>query len=127
MIDDEGAKIMKQSFYGIIIIILSTLIMQLSCAGQIIESQTGTLLVLIVDNDYQETPISDVAVIVTPGNIINTTDSNGLCTFTLEPGEYYVDAEVCCIGPGYIQYHEYEKILPSTIKILKLYGCLSCE
>jgi hypothetical protein len=97
-----------------------------SCTGKPTESDTATLLVYVVDNDQRETPIPGVEVIISPGNIIKKSDSKGLCRFELKPGDYYVDAKVCCIGPGWFQYHEPVNILLNEIKTLKLHGCLSC-
>lgn len=100
---------------------------QVSCTGKPTESQTGIIIILVVDNDQHETPIPDVEITIAPGNLIKKTDSNGLCSFELDPGEYYVNADVCCIGPGYIHYHESVRLLANETQELKLVGCLSCD
>jgi len=97
-----------------------------SCTGESTEFDTASLLVYVIDNDQQETPIPGVEVIVTPGNIIKKSNSKGLCRFELKPGDYYVDAKVCCIGPGWFLYHEPVNISLNESKTLKLHGCLSC-
>jgi hypothetical protein len=89
-------------------------------------SQTGIISVSVVDNDPDETPIPDVEITITPGNIVKMTDANGLCNFELDPGDYYVDAAVCCIGPGNIHYHELAKVSANETKEVKLVGCLRC-
>ena len=98
-----------------------------SCTGQPTGLYTATLLILVVDNDPQETPIPDIEVVITPGDIVNKTDTKGLCRFELKPGDYYVDAQVCCVGPGWIQYHESVNLLLNETRTLKLYGCLRCQ
>jgi hypothetical protein len=109
-----------------LISIILLFISDLSCKGKPAESETPSLLIFVVDNDSKETPIPAVEIIVTPGNITKITDSKGLCWFELSPGNYYVDAKVCCVGPGWIQYHEPVNILIDESKILKLHGCLAC-
>jgi hypothetical protein len=112
--------------FKVIISLVSIILLFFSCKGKPTEADTASLMILVVDNDSQETPIADVEIIVTPGNITKKTDLKGLCRFELSPGDYYVDARVCCIGPGWIQYHEPVSILTNESKILKLHGCLAC-
>lgn len=108
---------------SISIILISLFFFQVSCT----DKSSGTLSVSVVDNDPQETPIPDVEITITPGNIVKMTDANGLCTFELDPGDYYVDANVCCLGPGYLEYHELAKVSANETKEVKLVGCLSCD
>jgi hypothetical protein len=117
----KGFKVVI-SFVSIILLFFS----YFSCKGKLTESDTAILIIYVVDNDSVETPISNVEIIVTPGNITKKTDSKGLCRFELDPGNYYVDAKVCCIGPGWIQYHEPVNVIINESKILKLHGCLAC-
>jgi hypothetical protein len=85
---------------SILIILISLLFSQVSCTNKTVESQTGIITISVVDDDPKETPIPDVEITITPGNIAKKTDANGLCNFELDPGDYYVDADVCCIGPN---------------------------
>jgi hypothetical protein len=96
------------------------------CTGESHDSNMATLLVRIVDNNQEETPIPDVEVIITPGNLIKKTDLKGECRFDLKPGDYFVAAEVCCIGPGNIRYYNSVNLSASETKTLKFYGCLAC-
>ena len=82
--------------------------------------------VLVVDNDHQETPIPDVEITITPGNIVKKTNANGIAGFEVAPGHYYVDADVCCLGPGYIHYHEPVAVVENDTTEVKLLGCLAC-
>lgn len=99
----------------------------ISCKGSPSNSQTATLDVLVVDNDPQETPIPDVEITITPGNIIQKTSLNGTCRFILKPGDYYVNAHVCCAGSRYIPYHEPVSLGQNELETIKLIGCLSCK
>ena len=82
--------------------------------------------VLVVDNDHQETPIPDVEITITPGYIVKKTNANGIASFEVAPGSYYVDADVCCIGPGFIHYHELVAVVMNETTEIKLFGCLRC-
>lgn len=94
------------------------------CNKDPMESKSGVISVSVIDNNTEETPVPDVEITITPGNIVKTTDANGLCSFEVGPGEYYVDAEVCCIGPGDIQYHELVAISENETTEVKLLACL---
>lgn len=107
----------------ILIIFISVIFFQVSCT----DKSSGTLSVSVVDNDPGETPIPDVEITITPGNIVKMTDANGLCSFELNPGDYYVDANVCCAGPTNIYFHELAKISANETKEVKLVGCLMCQ
>jgi len=116
---------------SILIIYLAVLILllfsQVSCTGKPTESQTGIIIILVVDSDPHETPIPDVEITIAPGNLIKRTDSNGLCSFELDSGEYLVNADVCCTGPGYIHYSESVRLLADETQELKFVGCSTCE
>jgi hypothetical protein len=98
-----------------------------SCNDRSLESTSGTVSVSVVDNDSENTPIPDVEITITPGNIVKKTDASGLCSFDLPPGDYYVNASVCCVGPGTIDYHELVTVSKSEVKEITLVGCLSCR
>ena len=102
------------------------LFFHISCNGKTTESNTGSISISVVDNDPEETPIPDVEIIILPGNIVLKTDENGVCIIKVEPGDYYVDADVCCIGPGNIHYHEPVTVSANETEEIKLVGCLAC-
>ena len=106
--------------------LISFLFFQISCNGKTTESNTGSISISVVDNDPKETPIPDVEIIILPGNIVLKTDENGVCSIKVEPGDYYVDADVCCIGPGNIHYHEPVTVSANETEEIKLVGCLAC-
>lgn len=100
------------------------------CNGEPDESftvpATGIISVSVVDNDSAETPISGVEITLNPGNTKKMTNANGLCSFPASAGNYYVDADVCCAGPGNIHYHELVTAVENDTTTVKLTGCLSC-
>jgi hypothetical protein len=99
----------------------------ISCDDAATESILGTIFVIVVDNDLNGTPVPDVEITLTPINIVQKTDSTGICNFKVEPGNYFVDAEVCCAGPGNIEYHVPVKVIENKTSDVKLLACLSCD
>ena len=70
--------------------------------------------------------VADVEITLTPINLVLNTDKNGLAVFKVPPGDYFVDAHVCCAGPGNIDYH-----LPVAVQVdrtteVELGACLEC-
>ena len=98
-----------------------------SCDNTPTESKSGVISVTVVDNDANKTPVPNVEITVTPINIVQKTDSNGICNFEVEPGNYFVDAEVCCAGPGNIEYHVPVEVIENKTSNVKLEACLSCD
>jgi hypothetical protein len=96
------------------------------CSRKQSEPTTGIISVLVVDNDPEGTPIPDVEITVLPGNLTGMTDADGKASFEVEAGEYFVDAEVCCVGPGNIHFHESVKVIAEQSVEVKLTGCLRC-
>jgi len=123
----NGIHIMKLSMKFIYSVFLIFLLFYLaSCNDNPTESKTGIISVSIIDNDTEETPLADVEITITPGDIVKETDTNGLCIFDVDPGDYYVNADVCCVGPGFIEYHEPVTVVENETTKVKLLACLSC-
>ena len=99
----------------------------ISCDNAPTESELGVISVIVVDNDLNTTPVPNVEITVTPIDIVQNTDSSGICNFEVEPGNYFVDAEVCCAGPGNIEYHVPVKVIENKTADVKLLACLSCD
>ena len=97
-----------------------------SCDDEPIKSKTGIISVSVIDNDPEETPVPDVEITITPGGIVKKTNAKGLCSFEVNPGDYFIDAEVCCIGPGNIHYHEPVVVVENKTVEVKLVACLRC-
>ena len=98
-----------------------------SCDNTPTESRLGVISVTVVDNDANKTPVPNVEITVTPINIVQQTDSNGICNFEVEPGNYFVDAEVCCSGPGNIEYHVPVNVIANKTSDVELEACLACD
>ncbi len=98
-----------------------------SCDNTPTESRLGIISVTVVDNDANKTPVPNVEITVTPINIVQQTDSSGIFNFVVEPGKYFVDAEVCCSGPGNIEYHVPVEVIENKTSDVELEACLSCD
>ena len=98
----------------------------IGCNDKPTQSKLGIIAVIVVDNDATETPVPGVEITVLPSDIVQETNANGICNFQVEPGDYYVDAEVCCVGPGYIEYHVPVTVTGNEIIEVKLKACLAC-
>ncbi|NOZ75687.1 MAG: hypothetical protein GXO90_10025 [FCB group bacterium] len=83
--------------------------------------------VLILDSDLEQTPISGVEVTLAPVEKVKVTDEYGKCSFSVEPGNYIVNASVCCVGPGNIVYHDSVSVALNQTVNDTLYGCTMCE
>jgi hypothetical protein len=119
---------MKKAIYVALVLIFGLIIFnQISCSDEVTDTEQGTVVVLVVDNDTSETPIPNIEITLTPINEIKFTDSNGTCNFNVRPGSYYVDAEVCCAGAGNIIFHELINVSENKTTNVKLVGCLSCD
>jgi len=100
---------------------------QISCSDEVTDTELGTVTVLVVDNDPSSTPIPDIEITLTPINKVEFTDSSGSCSFNVKPGNYFVDAEVCCAGVSNIVFHEMVRVDENKTSTVKLVGCLSCD
>ncbi len=99
----------------------------ISCDSGPTDSRLGIISVIVVDNDANKTPVPNVSITIMPNNIVQRTDLNGITNFEVEPGNYFVDAEVCCLGPGNIIYHIPVNVVENKTTDVKLEACLSCD
>ena len=109
----------------IILILLFGLSLFISCNKED-EPKTGIISVFVVDNDSVKTPVADVEITIMQKGIIKKTDANGFCSFEVAPGDYFVDANVCCAGPGFIQYHKPVTVVEGETTQVILLACLMC-
>ena len=117
---------MKILLYLIQVTLLIIFTFLFSCSEST-NSETGTISVYVTDNDQDETPIPNVQVTLLPDSIIKETDENGFCSFNVDPGDYFINAELCCYGPGFIHYHEPVMVVKGENKDVTLLACLSCD
>ena len=88
------------------------------------QPEKGYVSVLVIDEN--EIPVEDVTIYLAPDSISKVTDLNGKAFFTVEVGDYFIDADVCCIGPGFIKYHEPVTVEKNDTVKQELHACLAC-
>lgn len=108
------------------IILILLLIHFYSCKTNMdsIQSNQGYLIVSVIDDIVG--PVNDVKITIYPDSLVKKTGINGKAEFRLENGQYFVDANVCCVGPGWIIYHESIEIIKNDTARVELKACLSC-
>ena len=109
------------------VFLITSLFFLVCCNQEPTESTTGTISVLVVDNDSEETPVADVEITITPGNNTKKTNADGMTSFEVNASDYFVDAEVCCAGPGNIEYHVPVKVIENKTADVELLACLLCN
>lgn len=109
----------------ILLLLLCVLIELNACTDDTEQPGTGTLSVLVIDESLDET-VADVEITLSPINIVAITDENGLAVFEVPAGDYFVDANVCCIGPGFINYHLPVTLREGETQEVRLQACLLC-
>ncbi len=107
------------------VLAISGLLLIASCDEIVSKSQTGTVDVLVVDLSTNQL-VKDVEIEIMPIGLIQKTGEDGKAVFQVEPGQYFVDASVCCIGPGNIQYHELVTVTANKTIEVTLNACLFC-
>ena len=85
----------------------------------------GFLSVFVVDD--MAGPVSGQAITISPAGREAETGAEGTVLFELTPGAYFVDADVCCVGPGFIEYHVPVTVERGDTARVTLDACLACE
>ena len=84
---------------------------------------TGSIIVSVVDSSG---PVAGVEIRILPDGLVATTDDQGVVLFEVRPGDYFVDAHVCCVGPGLIDYHVPVTVAGGKTEAVELQACLAC-
>lgn len=97
----------------------------LAHGGACAHPSVGFVSVHVVNGPSRQ-PVADVDVSITGSDQVSKTDRDGIAAFEIPPGNYFVDARVCCAGPGFIDYH-----VPITVETgktvpVELEACLEC-
>lgn len=100
------------------------LVLLASCHENPARPATGVILVSVIDASGP--PVSGVEVRIVPLGVAATTDQQGRARFEVAPGDYYVDAQLCCEGPAFIVYHVPVTVGPGESKPVELRSCLDC-
>ena len=102
-------------------------VLAFACEEGPVSPRQGVISVAVYDGGDPGSPVPDVDIVVTPVDLHRRTDDNGHATFHVDPGGYYVDAGVCCVGPGTIDYHVPVTVTAGQTSEVMLQACLSCE
>jgi hypothetical protein len=103
----------------------AVLLLLLQCAGDSTSPFDGTLSVYVLDN--QVGPVAGQSIAISPDGMTAQTNTHGVAVFLLPAGDHFVDAQVCCLGPGYINYHVPVAVRASDTVSVTLRACLTCE
>ena len=92
------------------------------------EPTTGVLIVSVNDQTLtlSQAPVSGVEIEITPVGLVSTTNNEGVAVFEVAPGDYFVNASVCCQGPGFIEYHVPTTVAGGETQAVELQACLAC-
>ena len=64
---------------------------------------------------------------ILPEGVTAQTNKAGAAVFLLPAGDHYVNAHLCCVGPGLIEYHILVTLQAGDTTSLTLRACLTCE
>ena len=77
-------------------------------------------------NDDVIGPVENVEIFLEPDSILKVTDNDGKAFFKVKAGDYFIDADICCLGPGFIKYHEPVNVVKNDTVKIELKACLLC-
>ena len=113
---------------NIILVILSTLYLlcMASCKTNTEPTQSPKGYISVLVNDDILGPVENLEIYVVPDSILKVTGEDGKTLFKVDAGDYFVDADVCCIGPGFIKYHKSVSVVRNDTVKIELKACLLC-
>lgn len=91
-----------------------------------IEPEMGYISAHVSDT-ASKSPMPDVEITVVPGDLVQLTDMNGRTVFEVDPGEYYVNAEICCFIIFPVEYHIPVTVVKGDTVEVEMADCFSCE
>jgi hypothetical protein len=94
-----------------------------NCDEDPIHPAAGVIAVSVMDGG---SPVSGVEIRIAPRGLTATTDSQGVAQFEVAPGDYFVDAKLCCIGASLIEYHVPVTVASGESEAVELRACLVC-
>lgn len=100
-------------------------LLALGCGDDPATPVPGSVVVVVADRSLNE-PVEGVEVRLSPAGLVATTGADGIARFDVAPGDYFVDAQVCCLGPGFIRYHEPVTVTAQQSAEITLDACLRC-
>jgi hypothetical protein len=90
-------------------------------------SLPGVIEVVVEDAVTRPGALPPFDVVLTPLGDVSQTDSTGRARFVVPAGRYVVNAELCCVGPGFIEYHEDVTVAAGETAEVLLFSCLACQ
>ena len=98
------------------------------CSNDPTQPTTGVLIVSVTDQTVtaSQEPVSGVEIEITPVGLVSTTNDEGVAVFEVAPGDYFVDASVCCRGPAFIEFHVPITVAGGETQAVELQACLAC-
>lgn len=115
---------MKSNRCTVILLVALGCVVVAGCDEDPTRPATGFISVTVIDVDGP--PVSGVVIRVVPADRTAITDAQGVAMFQLAPGDYFVDASVCCMGPGFIEYHVPVTVIAGETEAVELQSCLAC-
>ena len=109
---------------GVVLLAAGSLLV-LGCDDDPITPSTGIIVVTVIDSSGP--PVADVEIRILPDGLVAMTDDQGVARFDVDPGDYFVDANVCCAGTGLIDYHVPITVAGGETEAVELQACLFCE
>jgi len=107
------------------VLVSGILLSFLDCRDDSIGPFDGILSVYVMD--YQVGPVADQMITILPEGVTAQTNKAGVAVFLLPAGDHYVNAHLCCVGPGLIEYHILVTLQAGDTTSLTLRACLTCE
>ena len=114
---------MSSHQFAVVSLLSMGLLFSLACANDPVAPRTGFIVVTVMDSS---TPVAGVEIRILPDNLIAMTNDQGLARFEVGPGDYFVDANVCCSGPELIDYHVPITVAGGETEGVELQACLAC-
>ncbi len=96
----------------------------LGCDDDPITPSTGFIVVTVIDSSGPA--VAGVEIRILPDDLFAMTDDQGVALFEVGPGDYFVDANVCCVGPGLIDYHVPITVAGGETEAVELQAFLVC-
>ena len=115
---------MKSNRYLATLLLVCGSIIFTGCAEDPIRPKTGFVLVTVTDASGPL--VADIEIRIVPAGLVLLTDAEGVALFEVVAGDYFVEANVCCLGPGLINYHVPVTVTDGETEIVNLQSCFVC-
>ena len=115
---------MKSDRRSVILLLVLGLILVTGCDEDPTRRAKGFVSVTVIDASGP--PVPGIEIRILPLDRTALTDEQGVVLFDLAPGDYFVDASLCCMGPGFIQYHVPVTVTSGETEPVELRSCLAC-